>query len=56
MFEGLLDELEERVQSLARRRERHVDSVDGLTIWPSKYPEIPAEVFEGVGVATNAEG
>jgi hypothetical protein len=33
-----------------------LDSVDGLTIWPSKYPEIPAEVFEGVGVATNAEG
>jgi hypothetical protein len=31
-------------------------SVDGLTIWPSKYTEIPAGVFEGVGVATNAEG
>jgi hypothetical protein len=33
-----------------------LESVDGLTIWPSKYPEIPAGVFEGVGVATNAEG
>ena len=31
-------------------------SVDGLTVWPSKYPEIPADVFDGVGVATNGEG
>jgi hypothetical protein len=33
-----------------------LDSVDGLTMWPSKYPEIPGRVFDGVGVATNADG
>jgi hypothetical protein len=30
--------------------------VDGLQIWPSAYPAIPEEVFEVVGVSTNAEG
>jgi hypothetical protein len=33
-----------------------LESVDGLTIWPSAHPAIPEEVFEAVGVATNAEG
>jgi hypothetical protein len=29
-----------------------LSSVDGLTIWPAQYPEIPKGVFEGAGVAT----
>jgi hypothetical protein len=29
-----------------------LQSIDGLEIWPSAYPEIPREVFELVGVAT----
>jgi hypothetical protein len=33
-----------------------LDGVDGLRIWPSAYPAIPEEVFDIVGVATNAEG
>jgi hypothetical protein len=33
-----------------------LESVDGLTIWPKAYPTIPEEVFQAVGMATNAEG
>lgn len=29
---------------------------EGLDVWPAKYPAIPNEVFDAVGMATNAEG
>jgi hypothetical protein len=33
-----------------------LEQTDGLELWPQKYPAIPDHIFEGVGVATNAEG
>lgn len=30
--------------------------LDGLETWPAAYPAIPADVFEVVGLATNADG
>jgi hypothetical protein len=33
-----------------------LSETEGLDSWPSRYPAIPKVVFDGVGLATNAEG